>query len=58
MSLGVSNHGIEKEISVYPTVVVLKSKNGGVEHAIAIVDQFIFDSTQEYVLKLSQDSLD
>ena len=47
-----------ENISPFPTVVVLLSTDGGIQHAIAIVGQFIFESNQKYAMKLCQESLD
>ena len=43
---------------MFPTVVILQSKDGGVQHAVAVVNEFIFESNQKNVMKLSKASLD
>ena len=42
----------------FPTVVVPLGKDGSVNHAVCIVDDLVFDSTQANALKLCQRSLD
>ena len=44
--------------TIYPTLVVPIGNDGSTGHAISVVDDFIFDSTQENVLILSRESLD
>ena len=41
----------------YPTVCILLGKDGSAGHAITVVDDLIFDSTQSEALKLSEKSL-
>ena len=45
-------------LTPYPTLVVPVGYDGSVSHAITVVDDLIFDSTQERAMKLSQQSLD
>ena len=49
---------ILEDISPLPTVVIPLGTDGGVAHAITIIDGLIFDSTCERVLKLSKEALD
>ena len=37
----------------YPTIVVPLGNNGSISHAITVVDDLVFDSTQKYALTLS-----
>jgi len=41
----------------YPTVVIPSGKDGSVNHAFCIVDDLVFDSTQERALKLSEETI-
>ena len=43
---------------IYPTLVVPIRNDGSTGHAISVVDDLIFDSTQENALKLCRESLD
>jgi hypothetical protein len=45
-------------LTIYPTVLVLVGNDGSVNHAVTVVDDLIFDSTQEFALKLTMESLD
>ena len=40
------------------TVVIPLGKDGGVQHAVTILDDHIFDSTQAYAMHLTKESLD
>ncbi len=42
----------------FPTLVVPIGSDGSVSHAVTVVDDLIFDSTQKYALKLGPQSLD
>jgi hypothetical protein len=42
----------------FPTLVIPLGKDGSTNHAIVVIDDLIFDSTQVYALKLCRDSLD
>ena len=44
--------------TIYPTLVVPIENDGSTGHAICVVDDLIFDSTQENALKLYRESLD
>lgn len=44
--------------TAYPTVVIPQGKDGSVGHAVTVVDDLIFDSTQKRALKLQRMSLD
>ena len=44
--------------TIYPTIVVPQGEDKSVGHAVCVVDDFIFDSTQKYVMKLTKESLD
>ena len=43
---------------IYPTLVIPFRNDGSTGHAICVVDDLIFDSTQENALKLCRESLD
>ena len=45
-----------EDLHPYPTVVILAGTDGQVDHAICIVDNIIFDSTQQFALRLNMDS--
>ena len=49
---------IIKEKSPYPYLVIPMGKDDGVNHAVCVVDDLIFDSTQHFVLKLCHESFD
>jgi hypothetical protein len=42
----------------YPTIVIPYGKDGSGNHAFAVIDDLIFDSTQVFALKLCRESLD
>ena len=42
----------------FPTVVVPQGRDGSVNHAVCIVDDLVFDSTQPKALKLCRETLD
>ena len=42
----------------HPTVIIPLGSDGGVQHAITVVGDLVFDSTQNYALTLSQLSVD
>ena len=41
----------------YPTVVIPQGADGAISHAICVIDDLIFDTTQEYALKCTRNSL-
>jgi hypothetical protein len=41
-----------------PTSIILAAKDGGIEHAVATVGRWIFDSSMTQALPLTQESLD
>ena len=45
------------ELSPYPTVVIPVGKDGSTSHAICVVDDIIFDSTEANALYLKEESL-
>jgi hypothetical protein len=45
-------------LTPYPTIVVPLANDGSVSHAITVVDDLVFDSTQKYILKLGMQTLD
>ena len=47
-----------KTKTIYPTLVIPFGNDGSTGHAICVVDDLIFDSTQENALKLCRESLD
>ena len=53
-----NNHPILTDISPYPTLVSLQANDGGIEHAVTVVDNWIFDSNCTRALPLTQDNLD
>ena len=44
--------------SPYPTVVIPRCKDGGIQHAVCVVDDLVFDSTQEVALKLQLETFE
>jgi len=46
------------EKSIYPTLVIPQGKDCGVNHAVCIVDDLVFDSTQAFALRLNKKTLD
>ena len=40
----------------YPVLLILHCNDGGIQHAVAVVDDLIFDSTQTVALKLCEQS--
>jgi hypothetical protein len=42
----------------YPTLLILIGKDGSTNHAVTVVDDLIFDSTQKFALKLKKESFD
>ena len=46
------------EKSPWPTIVIPRAHDGGISHAITVIDDLIFDSTQEKAMKLTKESLD
>jgi len=46
------------EKTPYPNIVVPLGKDQSLNHAVCVVDDLIFDSTQKYALKLKRKSLD
>ena len=44
--------------SPFPMVVVLRGIDNSISHAVTVIDDLVFDSTQEYALKLTLESLD
>ena len=47
-----------REKTPYPTIVIPAGNDGSVNHAVCIVDDLVFDSTQNYALKLKKESFD
>ena len=43
---------------IYPLIVILVGNDGSMNHAVTVVDDLIFDSTQTYALKKTKESLD
>ena len=39
----------------FPVLLILKTNDGGIQHAVTVVDDLIFDSTQKHALKLCED---
>ena len=48
--------GLIRDKTPFPTVVIPIGKDKGVGHAVCVVDNLIFDSTQKFALRLSQES--
>jgi hypothetical protein len=42
----------------FPTVIIPLAKDGSFNHAVVVIDDIIFDSTQAFALKLCHESLD
>ena len=55
---GISIQQLIDDKTRFPTLVIPYGKDGSNNHAIVIVDDLIFDSTQLYPLKLCRESLD
>ena len=47
---------VEKK-TIYPTVVVPEGRNDNIGHAITVVDDLIFDSTQQHTLNFAENPL-
>jgi hypothetical protein len=47
-----------REKTPYPTIVIPSGNDGSVNHAVCVVDDLVFDSTQNYALKLKKGSFD
>ena len=45
-------------LTIFPTMVIPMGGDKSVGHAVCVVDDLIFDSTQKFALKLCKDSLD
>ena len=39
----------------FPVLLILKTNDGGIQHAVTVVDDLIFDSTQKHALKLCEE---
>ena len=46
------------EQTPFPTIVIPRGMDGSIAHAVCVVDDLIFDSTQNYALKLSRETFD
>jgi len=44
------------QLTPFPTVVIPLGKDGSISHAVCVVDDLIFDSTQRSALKLTHKS--
>ena len=44
--------------SIWPTLCILRGSDNSVNHAITVVDNFIFDSNCPYAMQLTRDNLD
>ena len=53
-----STHELIQVRTPYPTLVIPKGKDKSVNHAICVINDLIFDSTQHLALKLSHSTLD
>ena len=42
----------------FPTIIIPLAKDGSINHAVVVIDDIIFDSTQAFALKLCRESLD
>ena len=47
-----------KKITTYPIVVVPLGKDKSISHAVCVIDDLIFDSTQAFAFQLRRKSLD
>ena len=45
-------------VTPFPTIVIPCGNDDSVNHAVCVVDDLIFDSTQPYALKLTRQSFD
>ncbi len=46
-----------KNTSVHPTLLQLMGKDGGTQHTVTAVDNWIFDSVEERALPLTKENL-
>ena len=53
-----TKHDLVCKPSPFPTLVIPLGKDGSVSHAICIVDDLVFDSTQPCALKSKFETLD
>ena len=44
--------------TTYPMTVIPRCKDGGTQHAVCVVDNLVFDSTQEVALKLQLETFE
>ena len=44
--------------TIFPTLIIPRGVDGQVSHAVCVVDDLIFDSSQQYALHLSKESFD
>jgi hypothetical protein len=51
-------YDILKDYHHYPVVLQLQDRDGGIQHAITVVDDYIFDSNCDYALPRTQKALD
>jgi hypothetical protein len=49
-------YNLTEEPTIYPTLVIPLAKDGSVSHALCVVDDLIFDSTQRWALKCTEPS--
>ena len=47
-----------QEVDSLPKLVIPQGKDGSINHAVAVVDDLIFDSTQSHAMKLKKESFD
>jgi hypothetical protein len=53
---GLSKKDLIQKKTIYPTVVIPEASDFQITHAVCVVDDLIFDSTQKYALKLKAES--
>jgi hypothetical protein len=51
-----SKKNLIREKTIYPTVVLPEASDFQITHAVCVVDDLIFDSTQKYAMKLKAES--
>jgi hypothetical protein len=44
--------------TIFPTMVIPRTNDGSAGHAVAVVDDIIFDATQSHAMKLSRKSFE
>ena len=53
-----SFHDLKSNQSEYPKVIVLEGSRGGIQHAVTVVANYVFDCNEPNALDLTEESLD